>query len=98
MCQVVLILAVIRHYKLWQSLRTGPGLVRLIDETGLVFPTQGFGLDPQRDSGACICLISVLVGLGPGLELGAVQLFSMCELHTFPRRAVGSVAHVRLLT
>lgn len=66
--------------------------MRLIDETGLVFPRQSFGPDPQWDFGACVCLISVLVGLGPGLELGAVQLVWMCALYTFPRKAVAPVA------
>lgn len=71
--------------------------MRLIDEMVLVFPTQGFDPDLQRDFSACVCLISVLVGLSPSPELGAVQLFWMYGLYVFPRRAVAPVARVRLM-
>lgn len=71
----------------------GPGFVILIDEIGPVLPTQGSGPDPQRDFGAWF----QFCWAGSGLELSAVQLFGMCELLTFPRRAVAPAAHDRLL-
>lgn len=58
--------------------------MRLIDETGLAFPTQGFGPNPRRDFGVRICLISVLLGLGTGLELGAVQFFGCVDFTLSP--------------
>jgi len=59
---------------------------------------QGFGTDLQRDFGTCVCLISVLAGLGPGLELGVVQFSWMHGLCPFPRGGLAPVASVRLLT
>lgn len=70
-------------------------LARPRDETGLVFPRQGFGPGSQRDFHVCSCLISVLVGLGLGL--GAAQLCRMRGLYPSPRRAVTPAAPVGLL-